>query len=98
MNLLVHVYAASLHLYPREFRDEMQITFADSVAEASQYGCFALVRVDMSEILGLIPAIMEEHMQSRDMSRGITRMVTRSLALAIMLSPILLLGALAWYG
>jgi hypothetical protein len=72
MNLLAHVYAALLHLYPRTFRDEfadeMQSVFGDSIAEAAQHGVAALIALCLQELRDLPGAILRELWQARGKS------------------------------
>jgi hypothetical protein len=62
---IVHLYAKLIRLYPRGFRaafeDEMQVVFADAVAEAIERGGMSLIVVCLRELLDWPMALLRQH-------------------------------------
>ena len=69
MSLIHRVYAALLHLYPREFRDEfggeMEAVFAEGLADAAIGGPPAIAHMLVREMADWPGAILREHWQAR---------------------------------
>ena len=65
MNLLARTYAALLHLYPHEFReefgDEMCTVFSEALAETGERSGMALLAVCWREVRDLPIALWQEH-------------------------------------
>ena len=74
MHLLIRVYAALLHLYPRRFRiefgDEMQRVFADAVNDAARHGPVALLMVCAREVWEMPAALVRDAQRGRTLRRN----------------------------